>query len=314
MEKQERKERKILTDNRMATVNKRETSYEGLVGQLENGEDGIHNLIAENKKNIILTPKVSITKKDLEEIPPLRQLRDAIERWEALQEHVTGRDAFIVKRSLIEMRRDQYIIKNAYRRPIVFAQLTHTGANPPKLDSEEWIEYDEMNRPVIKYSGISFLDPVVVAAILQNLGGLRAHCDGQFEKDTWYFVQDFNKLLKDALVDYPMYSRIIEYKVNHYTNQEIQAFLEKEFHTTHSLEYISSLWRNKIPKLIAQQAQDDFLMWYFTYQEKGQWKKCSRCGQIKLAHNRFFSINKTSRDGFYSICKCCRNKKRKQMM
>ena len=168
-----------------------------------------------------------------------------------------------------------------------------------------------MNRPVIKYSGISFLDPVVVAAILQNLGGLRAHCDGQFDKDTWYFVQDFNKLLKDALVDYPMYSRIIEYKVNHYTNQEIRAFLEKECHTTHSLEYISSLWRNKIPKLIAQQAQDDFLMWYFTYQEKGQWKKCSRCGQIKLAHNRFFSINKTSRDGFYSICKCCRNKKRK---
>lgn len=42
------------------------------MGQLENGEDGIHNLIAENKKNIILTPKVSITKQDLEDIPPLR--------------------------------------------------------------------------------------------------------------------------------------------------------------------------------------------------------------------------------------------------
>ena len=31
MEKQEKKERKILTENRMATVNKRETSFEGLV-------------------------------------------------------------------------------------------------------------------------------------------------------------------------------------------------------------------------------------------------------------------------------------------
>ena len=41
MEKQERKERKILTDNRMTTVNKRETSFEGLVSQFENGEDGI---------------------------------------------------------------------------------------------------------------------------------------------------------------------------------------------------------------------------------------------------------------------------------
>lgn len=31
MEKQERRERKILTDNRMVTVNKNETSFEGLV-------------------------------------------------------------------------------------------------------------------------------------------------------------------------------------------------------------------------------------------------------------------------------------------
>ena len=52
MDKQERKEKKILTDNRMVTVNKRETSFEGLVGKLENGEDGIYNMIA-NDKNII---------------------------------------------------------------------------------------------------------------------------------------------------------------------------------------------------------------------------------------------------------------------
>ena len=49
MEKQEKKERKLLTENRMMTVNKRETSFEGLVSQLENGEDGIYNLVNENK-------------------------------------------------------------------------------------------------------------------------------------------------------------------------------------------------------------------------------------------------------------------------
>ncbi len=52
MEKQEKKERKLLTDNRMATVTKRETSFEGLVSQLENGEDGIYNLMTENKNMI----------------------------------------------------------------------------------------------------------------------------------------------------------------------------------------------------------------------------------------------------------------------
>ena len=68
MEKQEKKEKSILTENRLVTINKRETSFEGLVSQFENGEDGIYNLIAENK-NQIFQPKVSITKKDLEEIP-----------------------------------------------------------------------------------------------------------------------------------------------------------------------------------------------------------------------------------------------------
>jgi hypothetical protein len=53
MEKQERKNRKILTDNRMCTINKRETSYEGLVSQLENGEDGIYNMMTEGDKHII---------------------------------------------------------------------------------------------------------------------------------------------------------------------------------------------------------------------------------------------------------------------
>ena len=49
-DKEERKKKKILTENRLVTVNKRETSYEGLIGKLENGEDGIYNMII-NKNN-----------------------------------------------------------------------------------------------------------------------------------------------------------------------------------------------------------------------------------------------------------------------
>ncbi len=68
LEKKEGKERTIMTENRMVTINRRETSLEGLVAQFENGEDGIYNLI-NNDKNQIFRPKITITKKDLEEIP-----------------------------------------------------------------------------------------------------------------------------------------------------------------------------------------------------------------------------------------------------
>ena len=94
-------------------------------------------------------------------------------------------------------------------------------------------------------------------------------------------------------------------------NAEIQAVLQEECGVSHSAEYISSLWRNKIPKLIASLAEDQYLDYYYLNIEKGQYKKCSKCGKIKLAHNKYFSKNKTSKDGWYSICKDCRKKKTK---
>ena len=60
---------------------------------------------------------------------------------------------------------------------------------------------------------------------------------------------------------------------------------------------------------VAETAVNDYLIWYYTNVERGHWKKCSRCGEVKLAHNNFFSKNKSSKDGWYSICKECRNRK-----
>ena len=308
MEKQEKKERKLLTENRMATINKRETSLEGLVAQLENGEDGLYNLLGDNNKNVIFQPKVTITKQDLEDIPELREKRESIKFWEEKLKTATGRDAFIIKSTLIELRKDQYVIKNAYRQPIIFKKITRNSSHFITLPEEVWV--DENDNPC--WSGVSLLDPNVVSCILCSYQSLKGRSEGQFRGDTWYLMQDFDKLYEKALANYPMYRRICEYKMNNYSNVDIQHMLQEEFGFSHSLEYISSLWRNKIPKLIATCAQDDFLVWYHMNIVKSKWKKCNRCGQVKLAHNRFFSINKTSKDGFYSICKECRNKKNRK--
>ena len=306
MEKQERKERKILTDNRMMTVNKRECSFEGLVSQLENGEDGIYNLITDNK-NQIFQPKVTITKKDLDEIQPLRQLREAINVWEAKLKVTEGKDAFVIKKALIEMRKDQYVIKNAYRRPIVPNKLTrstHVTILPDETSS-----FDEEGYPIPK--GVSLLNPVGCSAILCNYSRLKEDSYDRFEGDLYYLMLDFDKIADKALKEYPLYEKIVECKVDGLQNTQIQEILQMEFGIKHSLEYISSLWRKKIPKLIASQAEDEYLYWYYLNIEKGKYKKCSRCGQVKLAHNKYFSKNKTSRDGYYSICKKCRNSKNK---
>lgn len=122
-------------------------------------------------------------------------------------------------------------------------------------------------------------------------------------------MDEFDEVSAAALADYPLYERITQLKIDGVQNVDIQRALEEEFGISHSLEYISSLWRKKIPNLVASEAEDRFLDWYYLVVEKGSYKTCSRCGKIKLAHNKYFSKNSTSKDGFYSICKDCRNHK-----
>lgn len=304
MEKQERKEKKILTENRMATVNKREMSYEGLASQLENGEDGIYNLMNENK-NQILQPKVTITKKDLEEIEPLRQLREAINAWEAKLKVTEGKKAFIIKKAIIEMRKDQYIIKDAYRKPIVPKSVIHSKFDAQLIDTTT-IGEEGFAVP----GGVSLVDPKVCSAILCNYSKLKGDAVGRFSGDLWYLIESFDAVSTKALDKYPLYEKLVTYKIDGMQNVDIAEKLEEEFGIKHTPEYISCLWRNKIPKLIASAAEDEWLYWYYLNEEYGKYKKCSRCGQIKLAHNKYFSKNKTSKDGLYSICKDCRNKKK----
>lgn len=306
MDKEERKQKKILTDNRMVTVNKRETSFQGLVGKLENGEDGIYNMIA-NDKNIIFTPKVSITQQDIDEIPELRQLREAIKEVEKAEKATTGKRKFLLKKQLIAMHQDQYVIKNAYKPPMYCMNLVKSFN---KIEFDEKITIDEEGN--LHSDGLlSFFNPKHISLILCNYSKLKEDAWGKFNNDSYYMMEDLDNLIEETLKDdFPMYYDLLIYKIDGKQNAEIQELLYKDHGIKHSLEYISSLWRNKIPKLLADKAEKNYLTWYYTMKERGIWKRCSRCGQIKLAHNKFFSKNKTSKDNFYSICKACRNKKK----
>lgn len=309
MTKEEKKEKEILTDNRMITVNKRETSYQGLADKFENGEDGVFNLITEDK-NILLTPKVQITKKDVEEIEPLRQLREAIELVKEQESKARGKRKYLLKKQLIEMCQDQYVIKDAYRQPMQSSNIIKGFVRG--IFSEN-ITINDKGEP--ESDGlISFFDPKHISALLCNYSALKEEAWGNFMGDGWYLMEDLDKLVEQTLKeDYPLYYDLLIYKIDGKSNLEIQEIIEHDYNIKHSVEYISALWRNKIPKLLAEQEKKNYLDWYYMNREYGKWKKCSRCGETKLANNMFFSKNKTAKDGFYSICKHCRNTNSKSM-
>lgn len=99
MTPEEKKNKNILTENRMITINKRETSMENLVNQFENGEDGFWNIaLEEADKNVLLTKKKTITKKDLDEIQTLKDLKEGIKIIEKAEKEATGKRRYQLKK------------------------------------------------------------------------------------------------------------------------------------------------------------------------------------------------------------------------
>ena len=215
MEKQEKKQKKILTENRLMTVNKRETSFEGLVSQMENGEDGIYNLI-NSDKNMIFQPKVTITQEDLNEIPCLKQLKEAITTWEAKMKTVSGKDAYTIKKALIEMRKDQYVIKNAFKPPVNCKNIIKSR-RVCKLDDGYSFDEDGYVIP----EGVSLCNPIICSAVLCNYSGLKQDSWGDFEGDLWYFMEDFDRISSKALEPYPLYEEIVTCKIDGMQNIDI---------------------------------------------------------------------------------------------
>lgn len=306
--KEEKKEKYITTNNRQITIDKRETSYEELVSKFENGEDGVYNLI-NNDKNMYLTHKIEITADDIAEIPGLAELKEQINQIETQAKAAVGKNKYLLKKQAIEMRQQQYILKELWRQPHRSTSISGTGGN--RIEISDDVYFDQDGEPASN-AIVTFFNPAHISAILCNYELLSTHLKHKYSSDFHYMMRDFDKLMAEGLAPYPAYLTLARAKIDGMSNPDIQKLLVEKHGLHHTPEYISSLWRNKIPKILSEKAKEDYLIWYYTEVEYGKWKRCTRCGEVKLAHNRFFSKNNTSKDGFYSICKCCRNSKNKE--
>lgn len=207
-----------MSANKQITINKRETSLEGLVASFECAPDALYSFVT-NDKNIIFAPKKKITTKDLAEIPELVALRKAITAWEQRLIGASGRAAYVIKQTIIDLKKDQYVIKDFMRRPI---SLQGCGfgitSNKTALDNSE---YYNAETDSFSTTGASLCDPKVCAAVLANYSRLKEDSWGVFDTDTFYFMEDFDRIADAALASRPVYERIVELKIDGLQNCEI---------------------------------------------------------------------------------------------
>lgn len=298
------KTKKTVTHNRNITIKKREVSFEGLSAALESGEDGLQTLVR-NDKNILFCPKISITEKDLAEIPSLNEIRNVREALKQQLAAARGAKAYSLKKQIIELSQDQYVLKMAYKPPIKPSpqyQLPSTFS----LADDIYIAEDGLPR---NDGALSLFNPVHISFLLSNYSALTENNWEELQGDIKWTLLDLESLA-DAALD-PLSHDILTLKIDGVENAKISSYIFEKYEKHLSEQRISTIWRNKIPQAIAAAATKQYLEWYYTNVERGTWKKCGRCGEVKLAHPLFFSRNNSSKSGYYSICKECRSCRKK---
>lgn len=215
--KEDKKAHLYLTDNRRITIDRRETSLEGIVEKFENGADGFYNLIAESDKNVIFQHKQEITQHDIDTVPGLKELREAITQVEEAGKAATGKKKYLLKKQLIEMRRDQYVLKNSHYPTMAIASCAK-GMNKIDLSERRYIDKDGNPQST---GLVSLFNPAHISAILRHYNALKIETEGRHWDDFFYLMETFDALVDKALQGYPAYRDIIRYKVDGKSNTEI---------------------------------------------------------------------------------------------
>lgn len=124
------------------------------------------------------------------------------------------------------------------------------------------------------------------------------------------FIRTFNFYIHKADLS-PIHTTILQMKIDKCSNQEIREVLIDKFDKVYNVNYISTIYRQKILKQISEAAAlhreefDNIL-------NSKKFKKCNCCGKILLINRKNFVLKEKSRDGFSNRCKKCDKQKRQQ--
>lgn len=292
----------IVTRNRSVTISKRQTSLEDVIGGLENGEDGLYSIMNRDR-DLILDNRDVITQDDVERIPGMADMMDVIGRLKSQLSRSTGRTRYAIKKQLIETWQQAYLLKASHDGSTAHARVMGQVREMAHVTLDEHVTFDECGEPVSDCL-ISLFDPTHISFLLSYYSALKQESWEELHGDMHWLLIDLECCVDSALRDRPEMYDILVWKVDGLSNDEIGEMVRRKYGSDHSNQYISTIWRQQIPRLVADEAKRLYIWWWYKTSGRGIWKSCSRCGRSMPAHPMYFSRN--GGGALYSVCKDCR--------
>lgn len=279
-------------------------------------------------------------KKELEDFPP--EIQNHLKH---LPKTPTQLDLYKKKHTLIEMRREQFTLRDFFI-PTLFRHTSPHYQN--EITEVRWQDFDYQILPLGVYNKN---DPIFTlfidkgsylygkdAALLEKrdfyIPEPTEHTLDFRNPEHLYQLFRFYEELRIAAIDNPestinlildtldfyiaashlneQTKEILFLKIQKYTNEFISDYINKKYHKKHTPNYISTIFKGRICEDIAETAQlhyDTFMARH----NKLAFKTCSTCGVTKLKDVRNFVRKNRSADGVSSRCKECDRIEREEL-
>lgn len=229
-------------------------------------------------KNYKKVKDLKMEKSDLKKYPPMKDYYDFYEylkeeskrlwnKEKLTKEEVAKRNK--IKKILPEIKQDILSVKKQMQQPIIWkAPLSDNGC-------PSWDELDMFDKKQVREL-------------------LRVHKGNNLQDDITCIVQDLNNLINKIKFTEQQYLILNMWSDGMKLN-DISVYTKTDISTI-------SRVLNTVINMMVKQYEEDYTNWYYLNICKGEYKRCCKCGEIKLINY----FDKKGKQGFQSQCKKCR--------
>lgn len=311
--------------------------------------------VYKKQKPSIAKPKYDKTTGELidkgdSDIPGMQQLWDRINYLEhvvAVNEGKVPDDGTVtilqdsyrlyqLKHQLIDMRRHQYYLKDAYKPTLHFLAVQPPQSQTYDWDSdaEYWMTYDQWYDKVhntyrslstdiddyeskvtpngtfvkwiVRRHNFDWENPKHIRALIDNYSNLYMELWDKVHSWGRTLIFDFDRYTTMANLS-PVREYILLRKIDKAPYQLILQELQEKFGLQYNENHLSNILNKEIPNKIVEAAIRHRLE---VETPDSQKKRCFRCQRLLPLHKMFFGVNNSHKDHFASSCKECERKRR----
>lgn len=236
-------------------------------------------------KNYKKVKDIVIEKRDFERFPILKEYQRSINHMKSKLQELMKIDLKEIKDK--EVKDDIRNRKNILKKNLRLLKLD-------MLDAKKMIERPIIWKSPLKDSGCADYDILDMfdKEVVKEL--LRVHKNVDLQDDLSCILVDLENLINKIEFS-DKQRKVLELWSNGLATGEISKKLNVKPNTV-----VSCL--NSVVDLIVKQYEKEYEEWYYLNIRKGEYKKCSKCGEVKLVSQ----FDKKGKQGLQSRCKKCR--------